>query len=249
MDELDLQPAERDEIPASEVGLDLAPRLRTGVGSAFLDDEGVLLDPATGASHVLDQPAALVTRFLDGESTLREIAFDIADVLGADRERVEADVVTLVRTLGAQGLLAGVARDAHADHPAAKAPEGVPVGADLSGWEGWSQLPAAPTVVVSWGTRCGFCTRILPDVAELGPRLRGLGTELALVTTGDEESLRAQVGDADLPVLHVDEVPDFFTGLGTPVAYHVAPDRTVVEPIAVGAFEVPDLLRRLADGS
>src|SRR5688572_23420985 len=63
MDELDLRPADREGIPASDVGLDLAPRLGPGVGAAFLDEEGVLLDPATGASHVLDQPAALVTRF------------------------------------------------------------------------------------------------------------------------------------------------------------------------------------------
>lgn len=244
MDDLDLQPAERDEIPASEVGLDLAPRLRPGVGAAFLDDEGVLLDPATGASHVLDQPAALVTRFLDGQSSLREIAFDISDVLGADRERVETDVLTLVRTLGAQGLLEGVAREAQAvqEH---RQPEGVPVGADLSGWEGWSELPAAPTVIVSWGTRCGFCTLMLPDVDELAPRLRAAGTELVLVTTGDRESLRTQAGDVELPVMHVDEVPDFFTGLGTPVAYLVGADRTVTEPIAIGAGEVPDLLRRL----
>ena len=141
MDELDLQPAERDEIPASEVGLDLAPRLRPGVGATFLDDEGVLLDPATGASHLLDQPASLVTRFLDGTSTLGEIAFDIADVLELDRGQVEADVVALAQTLGAQGLLDGVARDPHAGHDhERRSAEGVPVGADVSGWEGWPDL-------------------------------------------------------------------------------------------------------------
>ena len=246
MDELNLQPAERDEIPASAVGLDLAPRLRPGVGSAFLDDEGVLLDPATGASHVLDQSAALVTRFLDGSATLGEIAFDIADVLGVDRERVETDVVTLVRTLGEQGLIEGVARDTHAHRPQPQQPEGVPVGADLTGWDGWAGLPEGQTVVVNWGTRCGFCTRIVPVVDELGPRLREHGTELVLVTTGDRESLRAQAGDVELPVVHVEETPGFFAGLGTPVAYVVAPDRTVVEPITIGAFDVPDLLRRLA---
>ena len=246
MDELGLQPAERDEIPASDVGLDLAPRLRTGVASAFLDDEGVLVDPATGASHVLDQPATLVTRFLDGESTLREIAFDIADVLGVDRGRVEDDVVALVQTLGAQGLLDGVARDPHAGHEHARPPDGVPVGADLSAWAGWADLAAVPTVVVNWGTRCGFCSGIVADLDELRPRLRDAGTELVLVTTGDEASLHAQTGLADLPVMHVDEVPDFFSGLGTPVAYLVGADRTVVEPIAIGSGEVPELVRRLA---
>ncbi len=248
MDELDLQPADRDEIPAGEVGLGLAPRLRAGVGATFLDDEGVLLDPATGASHLLDQPASLVTRFLDGTSTLGEIAFDIADVLELDRGQVEADVVALGQTLGAQGLLEGVARDPHAGHDhERRSAEGVPVGADVSGWEGWPDLAARPTLIVNWGTRCGFCTSIVPDLAALGPRLRGAGTELVLVTTGDEASLAAQTGGLDLPVVHVDRAPDFFTGLGTPVAYLVDADRTVLEPIAIGSGEVPDLLRRLVD--
>ena len=47
--------------------------------------------------------------------------------------------------------------------------------------------------------------------------------------------------------MHVDRAPDFFTGLGTPVAYLVDADRTVLEPIAIGSGEVPDLLRRLVD--
>lgn len=246
MDELELSAADRDEIPASEVGPALAPRLRPGVGSAFLDDEGVLLDPATGASHLLDRPAALVTRFLDGESTLGEIAFDIADVLGVDREQVEADVVALVRALGEQGLLDGVARDPHAGHAHQRRPEGVPVGADLSGWEGWASLGPGPTLVVSWGTRCGYCSGIVAALGDLAPRLRAAGTHLVLVTTGDEESLAAQTGGVELPVLHVDETPDFFVGLGTPVAYVVGPDREVLEPIAIGSGEVPDLARRLA---
>ena len=149
MDELELQPADREEIPASEVGATLAPRLRDGVGTAFLDDEAVLVDPATGASHVLDRSATLVTRFLDGESTLGEIAFDIADVLDVDREQVEADVVALARTLGENGLLDGVARDPHAGHEHNRRQGGVPVGADVSGWDGWSGLADGPTLVVN----------------------------------------------------------------------------------------------------
>ena len=58
--------------------------------------------------------------------------------------------------------------------------------------------------------------------------------------------IAAQTGGVRLPVMHVDETPDFFAGLGTPVAYLVDADRQVVEPIAIGAAEVPDLVRRLA---
>jgi hypothetical protein len=245
MDELELHPAERDEIAASEVDAAFAPRLADGVGTAFLDDEAVLVDPATGGSHVLDRSAALVARFLDGESTLGEIAFDIADVLEVDQAQVEADVVGLARTLGEQGLLHGVARDPHAGHQHAQRQQGVPVGADLSGWEGWSGLPDGPTLVVNWGTRCGFCSRLVPEMAELGPLLQAAGTHLVLVTKGDEESLRQQVGDVELPVVHVEEAPDFFAGLGTPVAYLVGADRTTQEPLAIGSGEVPELARRV----
>jgi hypothetical protein len=248
-DDLELSPAERDEIPAGAVGPTLAPRLRPGVGSAFLDDEAVLLDPATGASHLLDRTAALVTRLLDGESTLGEIAFDIADVLGVERERVEADVVGLVRALGEQGLLEGVARDPRAGHARQRRPAGVPVGADLSGWEGWGALPPGPTLIVHWGTRCGHCSGIVAELGELAPRLRRAGTHLVLVTTGDEASLVAQTGGVALPVKHVDETPDFFAGLGTPVAYVVGAGREVTEPIAIGSGEVPDLARRLTGGA
>ena len=247
MDELELHPAEREEIPAAEVTLKHALRLRPGVGSAFLDDEGVLLDPATGASHLLDAPAALVARFLDGTSSLGEIAFDIADVLGLEQDRVESDVLGLARTLGAQGLLDGVARDPHAGRPHQPSPEGVPVGADLGGWDGWAELGETDrsTLLVNWGTRCGFCTRIAPDLAELAPRLEQAGVRLVLVTTGDEESFRSQVGELPLTASHQDQAPDFFTGLGTPVAYLVGSDHTVVEPIAIGAVDVPALAQRL----
>ena len=248
MEEPEPRSAEREEIPSSAVTLQHAPRLRTGVGSAFLDDEGVLLDPATGASHLLDAPAALVVRFLDGSATLAEIAFDIADVLGLERERVESDVLRLVRTLGDQGLLDGVARDPYAGRPQRSSPEGVPVGADLGGWPGWAAIGGAArsTLLVSWGTRCGFCTRIAPGLAELGPRLDEAGVRLVLVTTGTKESFRSQVGELPLEALHVEEAPDFFAGLGTPVAYLVGTDRTVLEPLVIGAGDVPALAERLA---
>lgn len=252
MDELSLEPAERKEVPVAELTLDLATRLRPGVGSAFLDDEAVLLDPATGGSHLLDASAALVVRFLDGTSTLREIAFDIADVLEVEQERVESDVLTLVQTLGAHGLLEGVARDPYAANPHARPAEGVPVGADLGGWAGWEQLGAAAgsTVLVNWGTSCGFCTRIGASLAEMSPALAERGVRLVLVTTGSPEAFAAQVGDPAtqaLEVLHLEAVPEFFAGLGTPVAYRVDADRIVAEPLAIGADDVPRLLRSLLD--
>jgi hypothetical protein len=245
MEELELHAAEPTGISADEISLDLVTNLRPSVGTAFLDDEAVLLDPATGVSHLLDATATLVVRCLDGRSSLGEIAADIADVLEIDPERVAADVVSLMRTLGENGLLEGVERDAHAGHQHPSAPEGVPVGADLSAWSGWSELAAAPgpAVVVSWGTSCGFCTRISAELAQLGPQMEVAGTRLVLVTTGSPEELHDQVGESALPVLHVASTPSFFEGLGTPVAYLVTGERVVAEPLALGADRVPELCR------
>lgn len=245
MEDLGLQPAERDELPAVDVDLEVVTALRPGVGSAFLDDEAVLLDPATGASHVLDAPAALVTRLLDGESPLGAIAYDIADVLGAERATVEQDVVGLVRTLGGQGLLEGIARDPRAGLPAPVRPEGLPLGTDLGGWDGWAEIASGEqaTLLVNWGTGCGFCTRIAGELAELAPQLAATGTALVLVTTGDEDRLRTQIGELSLPAVFVEEPPDFFAGLGTPAAYLIGSDRTILEPLAVGADTVPGLAR------
>ena len=216
MEELGLQAAEPTGIPVGDISLDLVTELRHAVGTAFLDDEAILLDPATGVSHLLDATATLVVRCLDGRSTLDEIAADIADVLELDRAVVDADILSLVRTLGGNGLLEGVERDPHAGHQHAASPEGVAVGADLSGWSGWGALAgeAGPTLIVNWGTSCGFCTRISEELAELGPQMEAAGTRLVLVTPGSPEAVREQVGDLDLPVLHVEAAPELFFRTG-----------------------------------
>ena len=252
MDELELKAAEPSGIPAAEITLDFPAALDPAVGAAILDDESVLLDPATGSSHLLDAPGTLIVQCLDGVSTIGEIADDIADELGLDRATIENDVLTLVRTLGEQGLLQGVLRDEHAGHSHGnEMPMGIPAGSDLSGWAGWAELPTADadTIVVNWGTHCGFCTRIIPELAELEPQLRASGVSLVLVTSGTPEELREQLGDVALPVVHVGSPPEFFSGLGTPVAYVVGPDRQTTEPLSVGAGEVPQLARRLAGQS
>ena len=245
MDELDLRAAERPGMPADEVTLDFTARLRPGVGSAVLEDEAILLDPATGVSHLLDAPGTLVLRCLDGTTSLGVIAADIADVLELDPDTVANDVIVLVRALGGHGLVDGVDRDSHVGHQHSSGPSGVPVGADLSGWAGWAGLrvQGGRTLLVNWGTSCGYCTRISPELAELAPSLDAVGVRLVLVTTGDDTAFREQVGDLDLPVLHVDETPEFFANIGTPVAYLVGADKTVLEPLAVGANAVPVLCR------
>ncbi len=250
MDDLGLVPAPSHGIPPDDITLDFVARLDPAVGRAILDTESLLLDPASGETHLLDAPGTVIIASLDGRSTLAEIADDIAEIVGADAEIVRNDVLDLVTTLGASGLIEGVERDQHRGHDhGGQRQEGVPVGTDLAAWEGWGDLdlPAGPVLVINWGTNCGFCTRIAEDLAELRASLEAKGFGLRLVTLGSQDAFREQVAGVDLPMSRVDTTPPFFEGLGTPVAYAVDADRTVLEPLAVGADQVPDLVRRLAE--
>jgi hypothetical protein len=72
-----------------------------------LDGEAVLLDQDTGGLHLLNSTGTLVWLCLDGQSTLAEIAADIADGLRADPSRVRDDVLALARQFADEGLLTG----------------------------------------------------------------------------------------------------------------------------------------------
>jgi hypothetical protein len=61
--------------------------------------ESVLVDEGTGHAEVVNHTASIVWQCLDGQSSLGEIATDLADVFGVDREVVLADVLSLVTSL------------------------------------------------------------------------------------------------------------------------------------------------------
>ena len=68
-------------------------------------DEAVLLDETTGELHLLNPTAALVWRLLDGASPLGDIAADIADIGGLDRQEITQQLCDLLTTLVADGLV------------------------------------------------------------------------------------------------------------------------------------------------
>ena len=105
------EPEELDADATSVEDLNLSSVVtpRPGVQPHGLGESTVLMDTGTGATVVLDQIGALVWSVLDGESPLDEIVTDLAEVYGVPADRVGADVLELVRTLGRSGLLAGVA--------------------------------------------------------------------------------------------------------------------------------------------
>lgn len=161
----------------------------------------------------------------------------------------------LLRVEQLEGALAGGQQA-----PASEMPRGLAIGSQVPPFE----LPsvAGETVslddfrgrrvaLVHWSPGCGFCTQIADELASLRGQLRKRGTELVLVSSGDADSNRslAKEHGLDCSILLQDGAPiEVFTGLGTPVAYLVDEEGRVAEPLALGALEVPELLRAAADG-
>jgi pyrroloquinoline quinone biosynthesis protein D len=92
-------------VQPSGVPADARPRLRRGVRLVHREEHGgwVLLAP----ERVLkaDAIAAEILKRCTGEATLATIVDELAAAYGAPRERVEADVATLVASLAEKQML------------------------------------------------------------------------------------------------------------------------------------------------
>lgn len=105
------------EIGSDDIGETFVVRFRDSVTSVELDDEAVLLDGATEAVHTLNPTGTLVWRCVDGVASLGEIIDDFAAVfVDVARDELAADILQLVRAMGAQGLLVGVRGTPEEEH-------------------------------------------------------------------------------------------------------------------------------------
>jgi len=245
-----------EEISSEEIDSSFVPRLRAEVAVVEVDGEAVILDERSWELHWLDQYGAIVLKCFDGSGNLDELSADIADVFGADPAVVLNDVQGTARRLGGAGLLVGVAKDPEADY--ARGPQGVEIGteipsasfADLDGRAvAFEDLVGERLLLVNWSPYCGFCEKITPELAELEPALRNEGVRLVLVSIGEAEDNRKLVQDKGLEALVLvqqDGGWEFFSGLGTPVAYLVDGEGRTESEISFGANEVPRLARAAA---
>jgi peroxiredoxin len=136
--------------------------------------------------------------------------------------------------------------------------DGVPVGtpvsfrlADLDGRTiDSADYRGKRLALVNWSPSCGFCDLIAPDLAELHAALRDRGTELLLVSFGDPEEnrrLAAEHGLACPIVLQENGALEAFAAVGTPAAYLLDGSGRTTTPLALGAQDVPALLRDAAE--
>ena len=100
-------PAVVDLDPES-LGADFAPTRGAAVYTIEIDGDAVLLDEAANRLHHLNHTAALLWACFDGHARARELAAEICEELDLPYESVLVDTVTIVRELGAEGLLEGV---------------------------------------------------------------------------------------------------------------------------------------------
>lgn len=108
-------------------------------------------------------------------------------------------------------------------------------------------------LLVHWSPGCGFCTKIAPTLSELQADLGKHDVQLLLVSYGDAEANRNLLAENGLKcrVLLVNDgakTPDLFRQFGTPVAYLLDEQGSVLLPVAVGADQVPALAKEASLG-
>ena len=95
-------------VRATDIDHSFVPRRAESAYTVELDGEAVVLDEARNRLHHLNPTATLVWSCFDGSGTIDEIAVDLATAFDSEHHPVVADVLTLARELGGEGLLEGV---------------------------------------------------------------------------------------------------------------------------------------------
>jgi peroxiredoxin len=144
----------------------------------------------------------------------------------------------------------------HGGHAMRPADRGQPVGSLLEAFRlsalgggslGLDDLRGRRALLVNWGTNCGFCRMIAPDLVRLDEKLARRNTALVLISSGGREANRRLADEFGLncPILLGGRL-ELFKNQGTPVAYLIDEQGRVARPVATGANEVLELAEELA---
>jgi peroxiredoxin len=251
------EPAGDELMAATDIDAAFAPFPRPDVTSVVLDGEAVILAEGASSAHYLDELATLVWNTFDGEATIDELAADFADVFNAELKVVRRDILQLTQGIGRAGLLEGIAYEAPSE-PSFAWPTGVDVGEpippfklpDTEGREvAIADLRGRDVLLVNWSPRCGFCTRIAPELAELQLDLHERGVDLVFITLGEAGENQPMLDEHGLhPRLLLGDrgETEVFAGVGTPAAYLVDADGRAASELTIGADQVPGLARAAA---
>lgn len=241
-------------LDAAAIDRAFRPMARDDLAEVALDGETVIFDPVSGESHLLNPVGSVIWSCFDGSGTIDELANDLATEFGIEAETAAADVTHLAQILGHKGLLTGVRRFVPQPPPpvveleVGTAVESFTVPTVGAGSLSLADLRGKRAVLVNWGTRCGYCDRVVPELVAAEPGLAERDVALVLLSSGTDED-HQKLLDAGLGVpigLVGQDGPHLFTGVGTPAAYVLDEAGAVASPLIVGAVEVPKVVRELA---
>jgi HprK-related kinase A len=105
-----LDPTSADTASGNGTPMDVAtgttgPRRAATVTSVELDGRAVLYDQTDARVHVLNPSAAAVWSCLDGHVTIGDLARELAEVYDEPVQRVDREIIDLVRQLESEGLI------------------------------------------------------------------------------------------------------------------------------------------------
>jgi hypothetical protein len=97
------------DLDARHIDDEFAPVRSANVYTVEVDGEAVLLDEDANRLHHLNHTATLLWTCFDGHAVVRDLAVEISEELALPYDTVLTDTLAVVRHLGAEGLLEGVA--------------------------------------------------------------------------------------------------------------------------------------------
>jgi hypothetical protein len=103
------------DVRAAAIDRGFAPTPLASIYAVELDGEAVLLDEGADRLHLLNHTATLLWDLFDGHTTIAELATDLSRELAAPYDTVVADILSITRHLGQEGLLVGVTPEPDAD--------------------------------------------------------------------------------------------------------------------------------------
>jgi peroxiredoxin/uncharacterized membrane protein YphA (DoxX/SURF4 family) len=105
-----------------------------------------------------------------------------------------------------------------------------------------SMLSGSHTAVLFWNPSCGFCSRMLPDLARYEAARPAGGADLLLISTGDPQANREMGLDAAILLDDSFRAGTAFGASGTPSAVLVDGAGRIASAVAVGAHAVLTLM-------